>query len=91
MTAQLLWLAFGCLLATMFFSAAEMAFIAANRLRLRHLAEEGHAVAARYLSRSASRSPAVQRDDGRDDRPHRGRVAVTFALLRCWGTWPRWW
>ena len=49
MTAQLLWLAFVCLLATMFFSAAEMAFIAANRLRLRHLAEEGNAVAAHYL------------------------------------------
>ena len=49
MSAQLLWLAFLCLLATMFFSAAEMAFIAANRLRLRHLAEEGDAVAARYL------------------------------------------
>jgi CBS domain containing-hemolysin-like protein len=48
-SAQLLWLAFGCLLLTMFFSAAEMAFIAANRLRLRHLAEEGDAVAARYL------------------------------------------
>jgi CBS domain containing-hemolysin-like protein len=48
-TAQLLWLAFVCLVATMFFSAAEMAFIAANRLRLRHLAEEGNAVAARYL------------------------------------------
>ena len=38
-----------CLLATMFFSAAEMAFIAANRLRLRHLAEEGNATAAQYL------------------------------------------
>ena len=49
MTAQLLWLAFVCLVATMFFSAAEMAFIAANRLRLRHLAEEGHVVAAHYL------------------------------------------
>jgi putative hemolysin len=48
-TAQLLWLAFGCLVATMFFSAAEMAFIAANRLRLRHLAEEGNVVAAHYL------------------------------------------
>ena len=45
----LLWLAAVCLLATMFFSAAEMAFIAANRLRLRHQAEEGHAIAARYL------------------------------------------
>ena len=33
----------------MFFSAAEMAFIAANRLRLRHLAEEGSPIAARYL------------------------------------------
>ena len=45
----LLWLALACLVATMFFSAAEMAFIAANRLRLRHLAEEGHPIAARYL------------------------------------------
>mgnify|MGYP001559780829 CR=1 FL=1 len=45
----LLWLAALCLLATMFFSAAEMAFIAANRLRLRHAAEEGSRTAARYL------------------------------------------
>jgi CBS domain containing-hemolysin-like protein len=45
----LIWLAVGCLVATMFFSAAEMAFIAANRLRLRHLAEEGHQTAADYL------------------------------------------
>jgi len=45
----LLWLAWLCLLATMLFSAAEMAFIAANRLRLRHLAEEGNATAALYL------------------------------------------
>ena len=43
------WIAVVCLFATMFFSAAEMAFIAANRLRLRHLAEEGHAAAAEYL------------------------------------------
>ena len=46
---SLIWLAAGCLAVTMFFSAAEMAFIAANRLRLRHLAEEGHGVAATYL------------------------------------------
>ena len=45
----LVWLGVVCLLATMFFSAAEMAFIAANRVRLRHLAEEGSRVAARYL------------------------------------------
>ena len=36
-----------CLLATMFFSAVEMAFIAANRLKIRHLAEEGNVDAAR--------------------------------------------
>jgi CBS domain containing-hemolysin-like protein len=52
----LVWLAFACLVATMFFSAAEMAFIAANRLRLRHLAEEGNRVAAEYLE--AFRNPA---------------------------------
>ena len=45
----MLWVAAACLAATMFFSAAEMAFIAANRLRLRHLAEEGNATAAHYL------------------------------------------
>lgn len=38
-----------CVLISAFFSAAEMAFIAANRLKLRHLAEEGHATASRYL------------------------------------------
>jgi CBS domain containing-hemolysin-like protein len=38
-----------CLAATMFFSAAEMAFIAANRLRLRHLAAEGDTTARLYL------------------------------------------
>jgi len=52
---SLLWLAGFCLLATMFFSAAEMSFIAANRLRLRHLAEEGDATAAEYLA--AFRNP----------------------------------
>ncbi|OGL16674.1 MAG: hypothetical protein A3F92_01775 [Candidatus Rokubacteria bacterium RIFCSPLOWO2_12_FULL_71_22] len=46
---MLLWLAAACLLATMFFSAAEMAFIAANRLRLRHAAEAGSGTAASYL------------------------------------------
>ncbi len=45
----MLWLATLCLAATMFFSAAEMAFIAANRPRLRHLAEQGSATAAAYL------------------------------------------
>jgi putative hemolysin len=34
-----------CILASAFFSAAEIAFIAANRVRLRHLAEQGSRVA----------------------------------------------
>jgi len=46
---SLVWIPVLCLLTTMFFSAAEMAFIAADRLRLRHLAEEGSRTAARYL------------------------------------------
>jgi CBS domain containing-hemolysin-like protein len=46
---MLLALAVICLVAAMFFSAVEMAFIAANRLRVRHLAEEGNAAAAAYL------------------------------------------
>src|SRR5499426_2330913 len=46
---MLLWVAVFCLVVTMFFSMAEMSFIAANRLRIRHLAEEGNATAAAYL------------------------------------------
>ncbi|OLB51938.1 MAG: hypothetical protein DMD98_06185 [Candidatus Rokuibacteriota bacterium] len=46
---MMLWLVMLCLAATMFFSAAEMAFIAANRPRLRYLAEQGSATAAAYL------------------------------------------
>jgi CBS domain containing-hemolysin-like protein len=76
---------------TMFFSAAETAFIAANRLRLRHLAEEGSRIAARYL------------DDFR--RPERvlsttmmgvtiahivASSAVTAALLPALGGWAPW-
>ena len=44
-----LWIAVACLGASVFFSMAEMAFIAANRLRLRHLAEAGNAIAESYL------------------------------------------
>ena len=87
----LVWLAVGCLLVTAFFSAAEMAFIAANRLRLRHLAEEGSRTAARYL------------EDFR--RPERvlstammgvtiahivASSAATFALLPVLGGWAPW-
>ncbi len=49
------WLIGLSLLVTALFSAAEMSFIAANRLRLRHMAEGGHRTAIRYLE--AFRSP----------------------------------
>lgn len=44
-----LWVILATLLVTAFLSAAEMAFLGANRIRLRHLAEGGHRVAGRYL------------------------------------------
>jgi len=43
------WGIIAALAATAVLSAAEMAFIAANRVRIRHLAEGGNATAARYL------------------------------------------
>jgi putative hemolysin len=43
------WIILLSLALTALFSASEMAFIAANRVRLRHLAEEGNHTAARYL------------------------------------------
>ncbi len=43
------WLIIFAVAVTAFFSAAEMAFIGANRLRLRHLAEAGNRTAQRYL------------------------------------------
>jgi putative hemolysin len=88
---SLVWIAAACLVVTAFFSAAEMAFIAANRLRLRHLAEEGSRTAARYL------------EDFR--RPERvlstammgvtiahivASSAATYALLPVLGGWAPW-
>jgi CBS domain containing-hemolysin-like protein len=43
------WIILLSLALTALFSASEMAFIAANRVRLRHLAEEGNQTASRYL------------------------------------------
>ncbi len=48
------WVTIAALLVTAFFSAAEMAFLGANRIRLRHLAEGGHRVAGRYLETFAN-------------------------------------
>jgi putative hemolysin len=49
------WIIGLALLVTAIFSAAEMSFIAANRVRLRHMAESGNRTAVRYLD--AFRSP----------------------------------
>ena len=49
------WIIGFSLLVTAIFSAAEMSFIAANRVRLRHMAEGGNRTAVRYLD--AFRSP----------------------------------
>jgi putative hemolysin len=43
------WGIAAAVLVTALLSAAEMAFIAANRVRIRHLAENGNTTAARYL------------------------------------------
>jgi CBS domain containing-hemolysin-like protein len=82
----LVWLAVFCLAVTMFFSAAEMAFIAANRLRLRHLAEEGNRTAAAYLE--AFRNPARVLSTammGVTIAHIVASSAVTFALLPRYG------
>lgn len=49
------WIIGLSLVVTALFSAAEMSFIAANRVRLRHMAEGGHRTALRYLE--AFRNP----------------------------------
>ena len=88
MSMMLVWLAVGCLVATMFFSAAEMAFIAANRLRLRHLAEDGNKTAAEYLE--AFRNPARVLSTammGVTVAHILASSAMTFALLPRFGWW----
>jgi CBS domain containing-hemolysin-like protein len=87
----LVWLGAVCLALTMFFSAAEMAFIAANRLRLRHLAEEGSRTAARYLE--AFRRPERVLSTammGVTVSHIIASSAVTYALLPVLGGWAPW-
>jgi CBS domain containing-hemolysin-like protein len=77
-----LWVSAAFLLVAMFFSAAEMAFIAANRLKLRHLAESGHRVAAAYLE--AFRRPERILSTAKMGVPIAHVIAAsaaTFALL----------
>ena len=79
---SLLWVTAASLVVAMFFSAAEMAFIAANRLKLRHLAESGHRVAAAYLE--AFRKPERILSTAKMGGPIAHVIAAsaaTFALL----------
>ena len=84
---SLLWVTAISLVVAMFFSAAEMAFIAANRLKLRHLAESGHRVAAAYLE--AFRKPERILSTAKMGGPIAHVVAAsaaTFALLPVLGS-----
>jgi putative hemolysin len=79
---MLWWLVAASLFVAMFFSAAEMAFIAANRLKLRHLAEAGNRTAAEYLE--AFRHPERILATAKMGAPIADVVAAsaaTFALL----------
>jgi CBS domain containing-hemolysin-like protein len=72
----------------MFFSAAEMAFIAANRLRLRHLAEEGHTTAALYLEAFRQPERALSTAMIGVTMAHIvAGSAVTWSLLPAVGAW----
>ena len=78
---------------TALFSAAEMSFIAANRLRLRHLAEAGNRNAARYLE--SFRQPERFLSTvmmGVDDRPRHGVVGRHLGADAAASAPPRrWW
>jgi magnesium and cobalt exporter, CNNM family len=84
---SLLWVTAAFLVVATFFSAAEMAFIAANRLKLRHLAESGHRVAAAYLE--SFRKPERILSTAKMGGPIAHVIAAsaaTFALLPAFGS-----
>ena len=69
------------LLASAFFSSAEIAFLAANRVRLRHLAERGSRVARATWSVPAPGAAPVHRDDGVTIAHVVSSAVATAALL----------
>ncbi len=77
------WVILAALGVTAFFSAAEMAFLGANRIRLRHLAEGGHRLAGRYLE--AFSSPERLLSASKMGVPAAHIVAATVAT---WGLLP---
>jgi CBS domain containing-hemolysin-like protein len=70
-----------CLLASAFSSAAEMAFIAAHRIRLRHLAEQGSRVARGYMEAFQSPERLLSTAMMGVTIAHVSASAVTTALL----------
>ncbi len=73
-----------CLLASAFFSAAEMAFIAANRIRLRHLAEQGARIARGYMEAFQRPERLLSTAMMGVTIAHVTASAVTTALLLPW-------
>jgi putative hemolysin len=73
-----------CLLASAFFSAAEMAFIAANRIRLRHLAEQGVRVARGYMDAFQQPERLLSAAMMGVTIAHVSASALTTALLLPW-------
>ncbi|MBI4012225.1 MAG: HlyC/CorC family transporter [Candidatus Rokubacteria bacterium] len=73
-----------CLLASAFFSAAEMAFIAANRIRLRHLAEQGSRVARGYMEAFQQPERLLSTAMMGVTIAHVSASALTTALLLPW-------
>jgi putative hemolysin len=73
-----------CLLVSAFFSAAEMAFIAANRIRLRHMAEQGSRVARGYLDAFQQPERLLSTAMMGVTIAHVSASALTTALLLPW-------
>lgn len=73
-----------CLLASAFFSASEMAFIAANRIRLRHLAEQGARVARGYMEAFQQPERLLSTAMMGVTIAHVSASALTTALLLPW-------
>src|SRR5437867_11417359 len=73
-----------CLLLSAFFSAAEMAFIAANRIRLRHLAEQGSRGARSYMEAFQRPERLLSTAMMGVTIAHVSASAVTTALLLNW-------
>jgi magnesium and cobalt exporter, CNNM family len=77
-------LVLACLLVSAFFSAAEMAFIAANRIRLRHLAEQGSRVARGYMEAFRRPERLLSTAMMGVTIAHVSASALTTALLLSW-------